>query len=270
MSDYPNDLNPDGELMHWAALELLKLRKDLGRSAKEVGVIIGRTEGLVSKLEHGKAPLQPDHAALIDKAWGTHGRLTRIVRLAKSAHSSSWTEELDAIADQAIQVRIWSLGWVPAILQTEEYARATFIAARRPDVEAALEHRRKRQAVLSRQPVPAVRAIIAREALEVQFEDPNIQREQLDHLIALAKVHTIRILELGAGPHVGRDGSFVVYTTPDGKNHPYTSTVGPGRLIEDPNEITGYVVSFDHISDKARNDAESLEVLHDIREAVRG
>ncbi|GAA2426090.1 helix-turn-helix transcriptional regulator [Actinomadura vinacea] len=225
---------------------------------------------MISKIEAGESKLQEKDADKIDRAWELGDHLGRIIRLAKSRHDSDWGEKINAIAEVATQARIWSLGWVPALFQTSEYARAAFLAAKRADAEEAVQARIRRQEMLQRTPPPLVRAIIDRSALELPVGGPEVHRAQLERLIAMAADFTIRVVELRAGPHDGRDGSFLIYTTPDGLDHPYTSTVGPGRLIEDPGEIAGYRTSFDRISDKALNEVDSLAVLHKIREGIDG
>jgi hypothetical protein len=207
-----------------------------------------------------------DHAEALDAAWNTGGALRRIVGHAKSRHNAEWGEEHDALLVEAIQVRSWSLGWVPALLQTQDYARASFIAAKRTDVEQAVKRRMKRQERLTKPPKPIVRALIDEGALELPVGGLEVHIAQLDSLIKLSDEHTIRVVPRSAGPHVGRDGSFTIYTTADGRDHPYTATVGPGRLIKDPTEVATFRVSFDRISDKALNESGSIELLRSIRE----
>ncbi|MFC5183355.1 helix-turn-helix domain-containing protein [Actinomadura harenae] len=262
-------LNPEGEPFDWAAVELRNLRGERGLTIADVAQIIGKTSSLISKVENGVTPLQLKDADKIDKACETGGTLGRIIRIAKSRHSSSWAEEVDAIMAEAAQAHIWSLGWVPALLQTPEYARATFKAAGRLNVEQAVQRRMEIQGnFLQRSPLPIVRAILDEGALMVPVGTPEVQLGQLDHLIAMAETITIRVVELSAGPHIGRDGSFVVYTGPDGREHLFTITLGPGRLVADPGEVASYRIALDRISDIALNVGESLNLFHRMRERV--
>ncbi|WP_026413664.1 helix-turn-helix domain-containing protein [Actinomadura oligospora] len=264
-------LNPEADPFHWAAVELRNLRGERGLTIADVAKVIGKTSSLISKVENGVTPLQLKDADKIDKACETGGTLGRIIRIAKSRHSSQWSEEVDAIAAEATQAHIWSLGWVPALLQTPEYARAMFQAAQRADVEQAVQRRiRLQESVLGRTPAPIVRAIIDEGALMLPVGSPEVTLGQLDHLIVMTETVTIRLVELSAGAHIGRDGSFVVYTGPDGRDHPFTSTLGPGRLVGDPGEVATYRVALDRISDIALNVGESLDRLRRMREHANG
>ncbi|GAA4223585.1 hypothetical protein GCM10022254_01000 [Actinomadura meridiana] len=268
MSHHVRPLDPDRSTADWVAHELRRLRQQRGATLKELSEITGKHLSLFSKIESGETPLREADADKIDKAWETEGLLGRIIRTGRTRHSSQWEDEIDAIASVAAQARIWSLGWVPALLQTPEYARASFVAAGHTDVEGAVQRRVRLLETLTRKPAPLVRAIIDRSALELPVGTPEEYRAQLDRLIGLAADLTIRVVERRSGPHVGREGSFLIYTTSDGKDYPYTSTVGPGRLIRDPSEVATYRVSFDRISDIALNRADSLTVLKQIRECV--
>lgn len=271
MPDSRRALDPDGDPFDWAAVELRNLRGERGLTIGDVAEIVGKTKSLISKVENGVSPLQLRDADKIDRECRTGGTLGRIVRIGKSQHSSTWSEEVNAIAAEASQARIWSLGWVPALLQTPEYARATFVAARRNDVDQAVERRVKLQAdLLKRSPLPVVRAIIDEGALMTPVGTPEVQRAQLEHLIRLAEIVTIRVVELSAGPHIGRDGSFVVYTVRNGRDYAYTTTLGPGRLVGDSGETATYRVAFDRISDVALNMRETLNLLHRLRERANG
>lgn len=270
MGNHLRPLDPDHDAADWVAHELRRLRQQRGATLKELSEITGKHLSLFSKIESGETPLREADADKIDKAWETEGLLGRIIRTGRTRHSSQWEDEIDAIASVATQACIWSLGWVPALLQTPEYARASFLAARLPDVEGAVQARVDLQAILTKTPSLIVRAIIDQATLEIPVGAVEEHRAQLDHLIDMAADVTIRVVERRAGPHVGRDGSFLIYTTANGRDYPYTSTVGPGRLIRDPSEVTTYRVYFDRISDIALSQADSLVALRQIRKDLDG
>ncbi|MEV5573117.1 helix-turn-helix transcriptional regulator [Spirillospora sp. NPDC052269] len=260
-------LDPDGDPFDWAAVELRKLREVRGLTILDVAEIIGKTKSLVSKVENGVSPLQEEHAVKIDEACQTGGTLARIVRTGKARHSSTWRAQVDALAMESTQARVWSLGWIPTLLQTPEYARASFVSAGRTDLDQAVQRRVKLQeSILARKPMPNVRIIMDEGALTMPVGAPDVWREQLGHLIAMAETVTVRVVELSAGAHIGRDGSFVIYTAPDGRDYPFTSTVGPGRLIREPGEVATYCAAFDRVSDVALSMRESLVRLHRARE----
>ncbi|MFC4911879.1 helix-turn-helix domain-containing protein [Actinomadura gamaensis] len=255
-------LDPDHDMFDWAALDLLQFRTVRGASTREVAELIGKHRSLISKIEAGESRLQLEDAKKIDRAWETSGHFTRIIKLARSRHKSEWGAERDATEFTALHIRVWSLGWVPVLAQTEAYARAALAEAGRQDVAEAVQARMKRQETLKRATPPLVWALIDQDALEHQVGDREVHRAQLAHLLKLASSPTwvIRTVPRTAGGHVGRDGSFDLYTV-GGEVVPYTETVGPGRLITDPSEIGQYEVWFRRIGDVAESKQATLHRL---------
>ncbi|MCP2336030.1 helix-turn-helix domain-containing protein [Actinomadura rupiterrae] len=248
----------------WAAYDLLQFRTVRGASTREVAEIIGKHRSLISKIEAGESKLQLEDAKKIDKSWQTGGHFTRIINLARSRHKSEWGAERDASEFSAIHIRVWSLGWVPVLAQTEDYARAALTEAGRQDVEDAVRARMKRQETLKREAPPLIWALIDQDALEHQVGDRDVHAAQLAHLIELASSPTwvIRTVPRTAGGHVGRDGSIELYTV-GSEVIPYTETVGPGRLITDPSETSQYEVWFRRIGDVAESKQATLRRLRE-------
>lgn len=269
MAGARRQLDPDHDLYDWAAVELRRQRKERGKTAQDVADIIDKDRSLISKIEAGESRLQEQDADAIDLAWSLGGLFGRIIRLAKSRHSAEWGAARTELEVTASHIRSWSLGWVTPLLQTEDYARASFIGARRLDVEQAVAVRMRRQECLTRTPPPALWALLDQNALEHVIGGPETHRAQLARLIELADslTHTIRVVPSSAGAYIGRDGSFDLYTS-HAKDAVFTETLGPGRLIQDISEVARYRVWFDQIGDVALPKGASTSLIRDIMEAV--
>jgi transcriptional regulator with XRE-family HTH domain len=263
-------LDPDHDLYDWAAVELRRQRQARDTSAQEVADLIGKDRSLISKIETGESRLQEKDADAIDLAWDLGGLFGRIVRLAKTRHSAEWGAARAELEATASHIRSWSLGWITPLLQTEDYARASFIGARRLDVEQAVTDRMKRQERLIRASPPAIWALFDQTALEHPIGGPAVQRAQLARLIELeaSPTHTIRVVPRSAGAYVGRDGPFVLYTS-HGKDTVFTETLGPGRLIQDASEVGSYRVWYDQIGDVALPKSSSMSLIREILEAIK-
>ncbi|MFC5745893.1 helix-turn-helix domain-containing protein [Actinomadura rugatobispora] len=270
MSGTPRRLDPDHDMYDWAAVELHRLRKERNAGHREIADIIGRDRSLISKIEAGECRLQEDAADRIDRAWTTGGLLGRIIRWAKSRHSSEWREERAASESTAGQIRIWALGWIPVLAQTEDYARAVFVEGGRQDVEQAVRAVMERQKILERDHPPLVWLLIDQDALEHQVGSRDVHRAQLARLLELAESPewTVRIVRRSAGGHVGRDGAFELYRVGN-EDIPYTETLGPGRLVRDASETAQYEVWFRRIGDVAESKHASLALIREIMEGFR-
>jgi transcriptional regulator with XRE-family HTH domain len=251
----------------WAAVELHRLRKTRGASHRDVSDILDKDRSLISKIEAGESRLQEGDADKLDLAWDTGGLLGRIIRWAKSRHSSEWRAERAASESKADQIRIWALGWIPVLAQTEDYARAVFVECGRQDVDQAVKVVLERQKILDKDPPPLVWLLIDQDALEHQVGSREVHHAQLARLLELAEspTWTVRLIPRSAGGHVGRDGAFEMYKVGN-QDVPYTETLGPGRLVRDASEITQYEVWFRRIGDVAESKRASLALIRRIME----
>ncbi|SEG73949.1 hypothetical protein SAMN04489712_110173 [Thermomonospora echinospora] len=259
--------DPDGNLWDFIALELRRQRTERGLSLAAVGAIIDRDRSLVARVESGDTKLQATHAKKIDKAWDTEGFFARLVNFAKAGHDPEWYAVHLELEANASELRIWELGWMPGLFQTEEYARAIFEAAGVEDVEEGVKARLNRQECLQRRPRPRVWVILDQGVIDQHVGSVEIMREQLARLIEIARLPnvTVRIVPKGVGAHVGRDGSFKIMTR-NGSDAVFVAAHGGGRLVQDATEIASYRVWFDLIGDVALPKDASLRLLTEVME----
>lgn len=174
--------------------------------------------------------------------------------------------ELESKADE---LRIWELGRIPGLLQTERYAGALFEACGVEDVESAVASRLARQAALDRTPRPLVWVFLDQGVLEQPVGGPGVMREQLERLAELARRPniTVRIMPRRVGAHVGRDGSFKIMTVA-GIEHVYAEACEGGRLVADNTDVGLFRMRFARIGDWALPIDASLRLLQDVLEDV--
>lgn len=259
--------DPEGNLWDLIAVQLRQRRYEYNLSLADVGLIIDRDRSLVARIENGHTKMQARHAEKLDRAWDTGGLFRALVKFAKAGHDVEWYKAHLAHEAKSTQLRIWELAWIPGLFQTEAYARAVFEAFGNEDVEEAVRTRLDRQSCLHRTPRPRVWVILDQGVIEQPVGSAEIMREQLAHLIELARMPhiTVRVVPRSAGAHAGRDGSFKIMTV-DGTDAVYVAAHGGGRLIQDATEIPSYRVWFDSVSDVALPKDASLRLLIEVME----
>ncbi|GAA2429213.1 helix-turn-helix transcriptional regulator [Actinomadura vinacea] len=261
MRTRPN-FDPDGNLWDLIAVELRRQRQERGLSHAAVGEIIDRDRSLVAHVESGFTRLQTAHAIKLDRAWNLSGLFQRLIKIAKARHDGEWFKTHLEHEAQATYHKIYELGWVPGLFQTERYARAMFEAAGIENVKDAVQARVSRQACLQKRSRPRVWAILDEGVLDQPVGGPEVMQEQLAHLVELAQLPniTIRVAPRSVGAHPGRDGSFKIMSV-DGADVVYTVAPGGGRLIQDAGEISSFRVWFDLIGDIALPRDAALRLL---------
>lgn len=264
----PRDgFDPDNDLWDLIALELRRQRQARDLSLAAVGQIIGRDRTLVAHVESGNTKLQEAHAKKIDAAWETGGLFKRLVGFAKAGHDVEWFKTHLELEAAASELRIWELGWIPGLFQTEGYARAVFEIFGAEDVEEGVRARLRRQACLHRKPRPRVWVLLDQKVIEQLVGSIEVVRDQVAHLVEVARwPHvTIRVIPEHVGGHVGRDGSFKIMTC-NGSDVVYVGAHGGGRLVQDASEMPSYRIWFDLLGDVALPKDDSLRLLEKILE----
>ncbi|MEV5597056.1 helix-turn-helix transcriptional regulator [Streptomyces sp. NPDC052496] len=126
-------------------------------------------------------------------------------------------EDLISLEAEAEAVSSWQLGAIPGLLHTAEYAREIIGATAMSEavearVDALVEVRLARQAVLTREDPLALWAIIGEGALRSSSEGEGVMHEQLGRLLTIGKRPNVnvQVLPSDAPLHVGQLGSFTI------------------------------------------------------------
>ena len=167
----------------------------------------------------------------------------------------SWVEH----EQQAATLRIWQLGVLSGLLQTEDYARV--ILAVNPgvtddEVSARLSARLQRQAILTRDDPPAAWFLVDEAALRRCIGSPDVMAAQLGHLAGLARLPSVTIQVVPNIAHAGLLGGFAV-----AERAAYVETAVAGQVFEDVGIIAGLLTRFDTLRSEAFRGSESLALI---------
>ncbi|MEC4018098.1 helix-turn-helix domain-containing protein [Streptomyces sp. H27-D2] len=181
-------------------VELRKLRECAGRTARDAADLLGVDQARVSNIEAGRMGIGEERirrlavfydcqdAALVDA----------LCAIARERRGQFWWDEyrgvlppgfldIAELEQHATYLRSIQTLSLPGLLQTEEYARALFssVVTSLPtaEIEARIEHRLKRQAILGRQAPPQFDAIIHEAALRMRFGGRKVTRGQLEQVL---------------------------------------------------------------------------------------
>jgi Domain of unknown function (DUF5753) len=181
--------------------------------------------------------------------------------------------EEDAIAETSFQPVI-----VDGLLQTEDYARATHLAASHllapSAVDSRVAARMQRQQRLTGPDPLRLHTVLTEAVLQLEVGGPAVMTAQLERLLAATSAEniTIQVLPSTTWRHIGIASNLTVLHFADlVADPPLGYFDGPlgGYLISDPAEVNAMVNIYDDLRESALDAAESTELLAAILEEYR-
>ncbi|MFG2051463.1 DUF5753 domain-containing protein [Micromonospora sp. NPDC048935] len=177
-----------------------------------------------------------------------------------------WFRRWADIEHEALVLRWFELAWVPGLLQTEAYARATLAgeALSGDAVDELAAARVARQAILRRDPPPLLVAILDEGVLRRTLGgDRALMREQCEHLAACAELPSVQvhIVPESAGMYPGLGGPFILADMPDGARVAHVDGQARAQIIEAAAEVATLDRRWARISGEALPRAQSLELI---------
>lgn len=184
----------------------------------------------------------------------------------------NWSRKFMEYSARAVAIREYAAHVVPGLLQTEDYARALLRVGRTLDSEEQLEERvalrMGRQERLGTPDRPELWAVLDEAVLRRSVGGQEVMREQLARLLGIVTgPHiTVQVLPFDQGEHDVLGGSLTVLTMPDGSEIAYTEGAHYGQLIEDPDEVRRFALSYDRLRAAALPPLMSLDMIRSVME----
>jgi transcriptional regulator with XRE-family HTH domain len=196
--------------------ELRRARLAAGFSSQDaLAAKLGFDRTVLAKAETGERPPTGDVLAAWCAACSLDAELFgRLVVLARRADGPvpTWFEDWLRAEGDAHVLRIWQPLIIPGLLQTEEYARALFLAAGADDARAEelVAVRLERQSILDRAEPPHVITVLDESALRRLVGSPAIMCEQLAHLTDMSgrPDMSVEVVPASTGANAGLSGGF--------------------------------------------------------------
>lgn len=270
-------------LKWWIALELSKLRESAGIGRQQVADHLQCALSTVRHIEIGRNLPRPLELREMLSLYGVPERVAQFNELLSSAKKGrdwfgafagaapAWFDLFLGLESSAAQIESYDALVVPGLFQTAAYAEAV-IRASGPELSDAevsrrIELRLARQDVLTHVSRPTtVWSVLDESALYRSISDTDAMREQLTHLINLAQLPTvtIQVLPMEAGPHVGINGTFIMFDFPDLTGNPavaYTDGMITGSYYEQPDQLRSYRNALTRLQIAAAKPAESVAMI---------
>jgi transcriptional regulator with XRE-family HTH domain len=203
--------NPDPLASLWAyfAYELRRHREERGLGQEQLGQALYTPRANISHYERLiRRPGLP-FAEQLDAHFGTGEHFRTLWHHARRQHRPDWLRDYLDLEVHAIEIKNFQTYFIPGLLHTECYARASITAEQVDDVEKLVAPRLARQMILAREsPSPPILWVLLDEAAITRpFGGAAVMGEQLSHLLkATEQPHiTIQIVPASARRGAGLD-----------------------------------------------------------------
>ncbi|WP_075733060.1 helix-turn-helix domain-containing protein [Streptomyces acidiscabies] len=220
----------------------------------------------IAAIENGTRHPSEEDAKRLDLALGT-GNVLATFRPGRKGDVPDWFERARELEQQATNIRVFGLSYVPGLLQTEEYATAVIDAGypRRSEDERhkAVVTRLERAKILKDPMTPELWALLDEAVIRRPLGGPAVMADQLAHIVTLAESGRIRVnvLPFSATPHPLLDGMTMLMWFADQPPVAYTEGLRTGTVHDSPAMVEEIQGAYDLALSEAQPLQESLALL---------
>jgi transcriptional regulator with XRE-family HTH domain len=209
----------------------------------------------------------------------------QLAELARDARQPGWWagyQDLGVpyigLEQHASSISSYTMQYLPALLQTEDYARA-IITALAPQIEREIlkeriEARLRRQQVLSGPGKPRYAVLLDEAVLHRPVGGRAVMHEQLNKVLTMIRAHQVelRILPFERGASVAQDSNFVLlqFNEPGPVPVVYVEGLATYRLLEDKRKVDRYSDEIERLKQSALDVGQSVARIEQARDGYRG
>ena len=279
----PRPPGPPTVRLRRLASELKALRADAKLTREQVQEQTGVNQGTLWRIEKGQAkPHNGTLETLFDLYGVAEPRRNELIELTRGAKHPGWLRQYRDVVPHGYAAYIsfesdakaahnYESLFIPGLLQTEEYARATLIDGLPMDTEKIewnVQTRMERQVVLARKregrdPLEFW-AVVDEAALRREVGGRPVMRAQLGRLLEMSERPniTLQVMPFDKGAYPGMTGPFVRLNF--GAVAPdiiYVESLAGDIFLELEAEIDRYGLVFDHLRAMALSPRDSSALI---------
>lgn len=270
--------------------ELRRMREAADMKLADAAGRTGLDTSKLSRIEAARIGVKPQDLDRVLDLYGVEdaAKRTALHNLARDGSKRGWWQtyrdaispayaDLISLEADARNMRSYEASLIPGLLQTASYARTTIDAinmtSTQQRVNALVEVRIQRQAVLTRPEPLHFWAIIHEAVLRPHFVSPHVMRDQLQRLLDLSELPhvSIQVLPLDATAHPGMAGSFTVIGFPETSDLDVVllENLTSALYVEDPTEVSIFGSAFERLRAAALPLDKSADLIEHLKDSIR-
>ncbi|AKH82805.1 DNA-binding protein [Streptomyces sp. CNQ-509] len=251
------------------------LREHAGLSREQLGGHVRYSKHTVASIEGGRRMPPPDFVERAEPVLGDTGVLRRSVpHVVRRPGLARWFRAWAHLETDAISLYTYECRLIPGLLQTEVYARSSFMNQLPPmsddRIEAQWEARAERQRLLRERTDTAFSFILEEHLFLRQIGGVEVTRDLIGHVLEVAELRNveIQVMPLVREAHAGLHGPIVLLETPDNHWHAYNEGQESGQLISDSKVVSVLQKRYARMCAQALTPEDSVSLLQRIRGAL--
>jgi transcriptional regulator with XRE-family HTH domain len=268
-------------------MRLRRIRTELGLNVEDVAAELMCSPSKISRLETAtRSPNLRDIRDLCKVYKIDEATTEELMDLARKAREPGWWNQygdlrLDpyiGLEQDATAITSFATFYIPALLQTEEYARA-IIKGIAPRMDPAVwqervEVRLRRQQLLEQDRPPRYRVLIDEAVLHRPAGSAQIMADQIDKVLKLAEEGkvTAQIVPFEIGAIATQDSNFVLleFAEPGLPSVVFVESLLNNQILEKQADVDRYREAIEHLRDSALTPRESIIRMIEMRKSYAG
>ena len=265
---------------------LRQLRNESGMTVEEVAASLLCSATKISRLETGsRRPSLRDVRDLCTLYGVDDPTSTDLMRLAREAREQGWWTQYEdlkldpyiGLEQEATSITSYSMHYVPALLQTEDYARLA-IKGLDPKIDPGIhnqhvEARLRRQRLLRQEKPPRYLVLMDEAVLHRAVGGPVVMIKQFDMLLEAGRLDeaTIQVIPFGFGAGASQDSNFVLLEFEENQNLGpvvFVEGLAANQYLERKVDISRYREAVGYLRDSGLNPRDSIRLISGLREKL--
>lgn len=262
---------------------LRDLRNRDGLTVEDVASKLLCSATKISRLETGaRRPSLRDVRDLCELYQVDASISEELMSLARAAREQGWWTQYEdlkldpylGLEQAATAITSYTMYYIPALLQTEEYTQA-IIKAIAPKMsldihQQRVEVRLRRQQRLEEQDRPRYRVLLDEAVLRRPVGGAAVMATQLDKVIDAERRGrvVVQVVPFDAGAHAAQDSNFILFEFEENTNQSsvvFVEGLTGNQYFEKAREIERYREAVDYLRDAALSPPRSIQLIAEIR-----
>jgi transcriptional regulator with XRE-family HTH domain len=273
------ELNPESSPAAAFGARLRAVREARGWKQEDLAERMEYSSTHISSVETGRKFPTLRFSRSADRAFGTADGAESFERFSRELRHGSLLEgfpEFLAYESRAVEIRLYEVGVVPGLLQTQEYARVLAesavgrgaISPEQAEERVALVA--DRQAALRRRHRPLVFVVLDESCLRRPIGEPAVMAAQFDHLLDFAEQPNtvLQVAEFTMGHRRPFDLPVTVLTLADRTLMSYAESAQRGYLERESRSVLPVLTAYHQLQAEALSQADSVALVSQLRKGT--